>query len=124
MAYSQPDADALQARFPAFADVADATVDAALERARRQVDSTWLEDDRAEAEMLLAAHELTLDGLGTGADAKANANGAAGFKVMKSADLTLERFDTQSGGDLLSTTLYGQRFKALRRRSHPGIKAV
>jgi hypothetical protein len=119
VAYSAPDADALKARFPAFADVADATLEAALVRARRHVDDTWIEDDRAEAEMLYAAHDMTLDGLGATREAQ-----LAGFKRLKLDTLELERQASAGDPGTLKSTSYGVRFAELRRRSHPGVKAI
>lgn len=119
MAYSAPAASDLKTRFPAFSAVADAMVEAALVRARRYVDDSWIENDRAEAEMLYAAHDMTLDGIGATREAQ-----LSGFKRLKLDTLELDRGANDSQPGELTSTTYGQRFADLRRRSHPGIKAI
>jgi hypothetical protein len=57
------------------------------------VDTSWTEGDFGDARMLLAAHLMTLGGLGSTAEAKAVANGSGQFKVMAIGSLRLERFD-------------------------------
>lgn len=120
MAYTAPTAASFKVRFPAFAAVADAAVTAALAEAARQVDNTWLEGDRANAEMFYAAHILTLDGLGTSSEAQ-----LAGFKRLKVGPLELERAEVkgQTFGALGSTS-YGQRFMLLRKQNHPAVLVV
>ena len=107
----------LKALLPAFAAVADATVQAWLDRAARLVTEAWPDSDRKHGEMLLAAHYMTLNGLGTGAEAEMAAAGASGFKSMRSGSLSLDRGDT-SGGDAMGeygTTQYGRQFWPLLR---------
>ena len=123
MSYTAATASTLKARFPAFRGVEDGVIESALTRARRMVDSTWLSDDRAEGEMLHAAHELTMDGHGSGAEAQAGASGTLGFKSMKSGSLSLERFDS-ANGSLFDKTTYGKRFHALMKRNAPAVKSV
>lgn len=117
MAYSNATAADLKAAFTKFAAVADATVEFWLERARRAVDQTWTEGDYAMGQMLLACHLMTLEGIGTGAEAEANANGLGEYKTVKSGALSLERFDNGSKGSASAYdgTSYGKRFKALAR---------
>lgn len=115
MAYTAPTPTELKAVFAAFADVPDATVQYWLGRAALSVDESWAEADFAHARMLLAAHLMVLNGLGAGAEAEMAAAGAAGFKVMKSASLSLERFDPPSSrrAGLYDGTSYGRQFAAL-----------
>lgn len=130
MAWTAPTPGDLKARFPAFAAVADPAIQGALDEAALQVDETWVsEADFRLGRMLLAAHILTLDGLGTGAEAAAAAGGAAGFKRMKSGNLELEQFDTHgtvpgAGDGVLGTTSYGRRFLDLLRRNIPAVAIV
>ncbi|WP_022697922.1 DUF4054 domain-containing protein [Euryhalocaulis caribicus] len=119
MAYVQPDAAAFQVRFPSFASVDGAVITAALSRARRTVDDSWLEDDRAEAEMLHAAHDLTLEGIGATREAQ-----LAGFKRLKLGSLELERQAGDGSTSAFASTTYGQKFLALMRRSVPAVKVV
>lgn len=125
MAYTDPTADDLQASLPKFAAVADATVEFWLVRARRQVDETWSEGDYAMGQMLLAAHLMTLQGLGTGAEAEAAANGTGDYKTIRTGSVTLERFDRgeSASGDLASTS-YGRQFIALARQNVGGPRVM
>jgi hypothetical protein len=135
MAYTPPTPDDLRARFPRFAAmvdghhvVTDATLQAALDRAARRVDETWMEGDFAEARMQYAAHDLTLDGFGTGTEAQLLAEGVDDFQKIKLGSLQLERFDrsksTSSGSaavDLLSSTSFGRRFLDLLAHNKSGV---
>lgn len=126
MAYTDPSADDLQAAFPRFAAVADETVEFWLERARRHVDQSWTEGDYAMGQMLMAAHLMTLNGLGTGAESEAAAAGAGEFKTIRSGALTLERFDSASGGEqgAFGSTSYGRQFEALARLNVGGPRVT
>jgi len=120
MAYTAATAATFKARFPVFVDVDDAIITSALDRARLVVDDSWIEAYRQEAEHLHAAHELTLDGLGATRDAQLQ-----GFRRLKLGSLELER---ESGSSSTSTTYalttYGQRFRDLLQRNHPGVLAL
>ncbi len=118
MAYTAYTATTFKTRFPAFADGADSVIEGALTRARRVVTDKWLADDRAEGEALYAAHEMTLDGLGTNREAQ-----LAGFKRLKLGSLELER-DTATSGQGYKSTTYGQRFIQIMRRNNPGVMVV
>lgn len=121
MAYTAATATTMKARFTAFAAVDDAVLTAALDRARRMVDDTWLANDRQEAEHLYAAHDLTMDGVGATREAQLQ-----GFKRLKLGSLELEREAASSSTSLstLNLTTYGKRFRQLLRRNQPGITAL
>ena len=124
MPFTVPTAADLAARFPAFAAVAPATLAQAIAEARTRVDETWLPADRTIALMLLAAHGLTLDGFGTGAEAASAAAGALGFTGMRSGSLSLERQRSPRGAaepSLLAETTYGRRFLALLKVNKPAV---
>lgn len=115
----------LKAAFPAFAAVANSVITMWLTRAARIVDSSWADDDRAYAQALLAAHYMVEQGLGTGAEAEMAANGASGFKTMRSGSLTLERFDSGSGAaGGFSGTSYGRQFLPLLRANRGGPRVM
>lgn len=128
MAWTAPTPTEFKARFPAFDAVDDDVVLSAIGEAGMQVDDTWVsEADYRLGIMLLTAHILTLDGLGTGAEAQSAASGALGFKTMKSGGLSLERFsaaDNGAGDDVLSLTTYGRRFADLLKRNIPAVAVV
>ncbi|WP_084398281.1 DUF4054 domain-containing protein [Henriciella aquimarina] len=120
MAYTPADADTFKARFPAFATVDDAVIEDALDRARRVVDSSWMADDRQEAESLHAAHELTMDGLGATREAQLQ-----GFRRLKLGSLELERESSGSASSsTYNLTTYGKRFLAILKRNHPAVIAL
>lgn len=125
MAYTAPTAAELKAMYPAFAAVPDDTVSAYIVRANRMVDSTWTEGDYADAIMLLACHLMTLTGLGAGAEAQVNAQGMAGFKTIRSGQLTLERGSGAGDGsnvpDEWSGSVYGRQFYWLLKRNKPAV---
>ena len=117
MAYTAPTASDLKTMYPAFASVADATVDTYLTRAMRSVDETWTEGDYADAIMLLACHLMAMNGIGSSNDAK-----ASGFATIKSGNLTLTREKAGDGSapDPWGRTVYGVQFYSLLRQNKAG----
>lgn len=126
MAYVEPDATALKLRYPAFAAVDDVTVEYWLTDARLIVTDAWIENDRSNAEMALAAHNLALSGYGQPSGAVGNlaAMGVTGFK---SASMSVQ-FDGASvsrrnaGG--YASTRYGVEFQTYLRRNIGGPRLV
>ena len=126
MPYTVPAPADLTARFPAFAAVPPATLAAAIAEAQARVDTSWLPSDYPVAIMLLAAHNLTLDGLGTGAEAAAAAAGALGYSSLRSGGLSLDRARPPRGAaepSVLAETTYGRRFLALLKVNQPAVLA-
>lgn len=126
MAYTQATATDLKDLLPKFSAVADATVEIWLTRARRSVDDSWTADDRAHGEILLAAHYLTLEGYGTGAEAEIAAAGLAGMQSVRSGKLQFTK--GASGADAaqgtLESTSYGQRWLELLRQNRGGARVT
>ena len=110
----------LIARFPAFAGVATSTLQAALTEAAIRVDSTWTLGDAPLGTMLYAAHVLTLDGFGSGAEAALGAAGAFGFQSFEAGSLSLARRGAPPGS-VLNETTYGRRFLALLKVNQPAV---
>ena len=124
MPYIIPAAADLVARFPGFAAVAPAVVASALGEAQSRVDTTWLPEDFTIAIMLLAAHTMTLDGLGTGAEAASAAAGTLGYTSLRAGSLSLDRRrpgEKTQDTSLLSETTYGRRFLALLKVNQPAV---
>lgn len=111
----------LIARFPAFAGVATQTLQTALTEAATRVDTSWTPGDYPLGFMLYAAHVLTLDGLGSGAEAALGAAGALGLQTLHSGGLQLERGRSNPDDPVLAATTYGRRFLALLRVNQPAI---
>ncbi|MGE7415445.1 DUF4054 domain-containing protein [Methylobacterium tarhaniae] len=128
MAWTEPTAADLRARFPAFAGVADAAIALALAEALAQVDDTWPDAIRTSGALLYAAHVLTLDGQGGGVEAEIAKAGALGFTSFRSGSLSLDRGAAAGGGsgssDPLEQTSYGRRFLELVRARFPGVLVV
>ncbi|MCW6510981.1 DUF4054 domain-containing protein [Lichenifustis flavocetrariae] len=120
---SQPSPTDLTTRFPAFAAIDPNVLAAVLAEAATRVDTTWTPGDYPLGIMLYAAHVLTLDGFGTGAEAALGAAGASGFQTLRSGALHLERAPTseKAGSSALAQTSYGRRFLALLAVNQPAI---
>ncbi len=123
MPSTPPTSADLIARFPAFAAVDPGVLATALSEAATRVDNTWTPGDYPLGVMLYAAHGLTLDGLGTGAEAALGAAGALGFGTLRSGALHLERSATPESAtsSALTQTTYGRRFLALLRVNQPAV---
>lgn len=132
MAYVAPTPAEFKVAFPSFAAVGDAPIQFALDEATLYVDDTWLDDqNRFVATMLYAAHALTLQGLGDGAESAAAAAGALDMRILHSGNFEIVRGTTAdlSGGgagtpDPWGMTSYGRRFYALLRRNIPAVAVV
>lgn len=125
MAYVPPTPASFKLRYPEFASVDDALVQLVLDEAIADVGETWLEKDRARAQMLLAAHNLSLM---PAANAVAGGTVNAGaVKRRKVGDVETEF--AGSGGS--STThagfgasTYGQEYYRLMRLNFPSPLVV
>ncbi len=127
MAYVVPTPADLKLQFPEFAAVPDSRVSFWLDRAARSVDESWPEEDFTYARMLLAAHFMTMSGLGTSAEATSVNDGSAQFRSMRIGSLSLERFGPggSSGGAFqFSTTRYGREFRLLLRQVKGGPRVA
>jgi hypothetical protein len=119
--YAKPLPGHLVARYPAFAAVPTATIQFWLTDAERSVDTSWSEGDYAAALMALAAHNMALAGIGTGAVGLASV--PAGVTRMRSGSLDLSL--TEAAANALITggfaaTRYGQEYQMLLRRNRGG----
>ena len=122
MSYTEPTTADLKAKFTVFSAVSDDDLQAALDDAALMVDDTWASQaDFTTGRLLLAAHYLTLAGLGTSNEAQ-----FGGFKRLKIGSLELERAATsdQEAAGKLGSTMYGQRFVGLLERNRPGPLVV
>jgi hypothetical protein len=129
MAYDLPTPAELKLHFPAFAAVDDAVVQYNITAAARSVDQSWAEGDYTRAVELYACHLLTLAGFGTGADAQANAQGLAGFSMIRSGQLTLQKAATSGSSDdgvppQYAGSTYGRQFWWLLRQNRPGASVT
>lgn len=126
MAYETPTVEKFKSTHPLFADVPDQAVADAIAEGESQVGDTWREADRVPAVMLYAAHVLTGNGQGKGAEAQLSAEGLGDFQRIKSGTLDVARFERGSTGVAsgLDSTSYGKRFKALLHKNFGGPRGV
>lgn len=127
MAYVQPSAADLKLRFPPFASVADVTIEYWLTDARLIVTDSWIEVDRAPAEMELAAHNMVkagVAGITTGTVGDIAGKGVTSFK---SASFSVELESSAArrlSGTGYASTQYGADFAVRLRRNVGGPRLV
>lgn len=126
MAYEMPTAADLIARYPAFANVAPATIDIHLgDAAKSGVDTSWRADDYAPAIVHLAAHNMALLDIGEHGEAAGFAR--AGVTRIRSgnfdAAFSEQRVNAASGGGF-DATPYGRQYKTLLRKNKAGPRVV
>lgn len=124
MSYTPATPAQLKAYYPAFADVADATIQFWLDDARELVTACYSDVDRAKAEMALAAHNMAIRGIGGAAGGGGSMAGlaAAGVSSFKSASMSVQ-FNTGGDGKAkweYGSTMYGSEYVRLRRRNCGG----
>jgi len=129
MAYVEPTAETFKARYPEFADVADALIILVIAESVDQVGEMWLERDRARAQMLWTAHTLTMEGEPGRSSTGQGAAGTGPIKRDKVGDVETEfaGVTASSGsGDAArySLTHYGREFLLLMRKNFTGPVAV
>lgn len=121
MAYDKPTPADLRLRYPAFAEVDDATVQYWLTDAERVVSNSWIEADYAPAIMAYAAHRMAELGLG----ASAIGGGLpAGVTRFRSGAMDVAVSEAVAGRTGFDATVYGREFVALRRRNAGGPRLV
>jgi len=120
MAYVIPTADDLKAKYPAFADVADATIN--LYIADAQVDTSWIEADYAPAIMAWAAWSMTDTGIGTGGEVAGYIG--SGVSRLKSGTLDVSFSDKAASLSGYETNIYGRHYLMLYRKNKAGPRVV
>lgn len=121
MAYDAPTPANLKARYPAFAAVADDTIQYWLTDAERFVDTSWIESDYAPALMAMAAHNMTEQAVA--GIASTGSTIPAGVTSFKSASVSINFAESAvnkqvDGG--LEADRYGREYAALLARSKGG----
>lgn len=130
MAWTPPTVEDFKTRFPVFAAVPEATVQAVLDEAVESVGPSWIERDRTPGVLHLTAHLLAVQG---SAGSGAGGGGAAvtgAIKRRKVGDVETE-FAGVAGGaatggalDSYRSTAYGVRYLELMRRNFPAVAVV
>lgn len=116
-------------RKPQFVAVADPTVQTYLDMAARAVDpASWFAADVDSGQAAFACHLMTLDGLGTDAASRAHATGTAEFQMIRSGQLTLQRYARAGDGtrysDWLNSTPCGRNYGILARMNVGGPRVA
>lgn len=127
MAFVVPTISTFLGRFPTFQGVDNETLQQVLDESAARVSTNWSEADYTLARMLYTAHILTLDGIGTGVEAKIQAQAAGFFQSISTGSVSINRgsnFGPGKDDSLLSTTTYGMRYRELLRRNFAGIAVV
>ncbi|WP_272789272.1 MULTISPECIES: DUF4054 domain-containing protein [unclassified Shinella] len=141
MPYVQPNAEIFKARFPEFAPVPNTLVNTVLAEAVDAVGDTWLERDRAKAQMYLAAHLLAMEGEPGRSQGVAAGEGGGHFAVTgpvkreRVGDVEVEYAgaSASSGGGSGSgsslsanygTTSYGRLYLEFLRKNFPPVAVV
>lgn len=113
MAYTVPAPADLKARYPAFAAVADATVQVWLDDAATFADASWPDADRRTGVMAHAAHRMAELGIGA-------SSVPLGVTSFKSGTFSATVSDKTASATGLDATVYGREFKTLRDRLFRG----
>jgi hypothetical protein len=80
--------------------------------------------DWQRARMLLAAHLMTVGGIGDTPEASAIRDGSANFRSMKVGSLQLDRFDAAKDVAAVTSTRYGQEFALIARAVRGGARVL
>ena len=130
MPYVQPTAETFKARFTEYAPVSNALVNLILAEAFDAVGETWLERDRAKAQMYLAAHLLAMEGE-PGRSTTGQGTGSTGpVKRFKVGDVETEfagaggSSGASSGASGYLQTQYGRMYLELLRKNFPPVAVV
>lgn len=138
MSYVSPTTTVFKARYPEFSVVSDELVTLVLNESIDVVGDTWLEKDRAKAQMLLTAHTLSMEGEPARSKAISNGSNVASVQSgevtsMKVGDVSVTysgRSQSSSGNNLGEITKeylktpYGTRYLELMKRSFFPIMVV
>ena len=120
--YAKPSPADVQARYPAFASVPEATIRYWLTDAERIVTNAWAEGDYAPGLMALAAHNMAQAGLGGAAGSI-----PAGVTRFKSGAMDVsfnEATAARQAAGGYGATRYGVEFRAMLRRNSGGPRLV
>lgn len=128
MAYAEVTPAQFKAMKPQFAAVANEAVQLYLNASKRAADESWDEDYYPLAITAYACHLMTIDGLGTDAASKSHAKGMADLQTIKSADVTLTRFqrsaETTPYTEWLNSTPCGKQYAFMLRMTKSGPRVA
>lgn len=111
-------------RYPAFASVADATVQAALDDAARFVGSNWFAADIDRGIMALAAHMLVTEGALAGTTGATATSGPVTSDKLGDAQTTWGGWGSSTATSEFAKTSYGLTFLRIMRANVPAVVVV
>lgn len=121
-------------RFSEFTNIDESFIAQALHEGLYNVGQNWNnEHDYQLGQMLYAAHQMTLAGLGTTTEAKLAADGLLGFEQIRSGQLSVSRGgrgassgnnNKSAAQEALEQTKHGKEYLVLRRRNLMGPRVV
>lgn len=136
MPYVVPTVSDFKARFPEFGIVDDNLIGLVLAESIGEIGDSWLEKDRASAQIYLTAHQLAMEGEPQRSSSAAGGGAFTGpltgqIVEMKDRDVSV-RFSDNSTSDSGKVTLsekyqstaYGQKYWLLLKRNVPSMIAV
>lgn len=126
MAYDVPTAASLKALYPAFAAVADATIDAHLTRASTEAaDTSWPEAEYGPAVIDYAAHRMALLDIGAHGEVAGYVQaGVTGIKTGNFEARFNERTVGKASAGKLDATPYGRAYQAALHRVKGGPRVL
>lgn len=130
MPYVPPTATTFKARYPEFAPVSDILVNLVLAEAIDAVGETWLERDRAKAQMYLAAHTLAMEGEPSRTTTGQGTGTTGPVKRFTVGDVTTEFAGAgassggATGGSGYLQTNYGRMYLESLRKNFPAVAVV
>lgn len=130
MSYQEPTAETFKIRFSEFVPVSDILVNLVLAEAIDAVGETWLERDRAKAQMYLAAHILSMEGEPSRTTTGQGTATTGPVKSRQVGDVKTEFAGAGgasggvSGGSGYLQTSYGRMYLELLRKNFPAVAVV
>ena len=141
MTYEEPTVVKFKQRFPEFAIVNNEIVEDHLDEAISSVGSNWLVKDRARGQMLLAAHNLSLEGepnrsqtLEAGGAVNSPAQGRitelkdrdafVRFENSSEAAAAMSSANAGAAAKSYQETVYGKRYWKMMRKNTCSVVAV
>lgn len=123
--YEMPRPQDLVARYPAFAAIPYNTITVHLTDALSGVDTSWAVGDYAQAVIALAAHNMSLLGLGDASETAAYARG--GVSSLRDGNFSVSFNDSyvaKANGGGFDATQYGHIYRVLLRRNKAGPRLI
>ena len=119
MSYDAPTASSIKARFPEFASLADARIEALIAEGASYVSESWIETDYTIAYNYVVAHLLLREGALDASGSVVSQSGPVQSESLGDASVTYAGVRSNGLGDdmMFSTTEYGRRYLSLKKKN-------